>query len=89
MPPRTVKGWTEDKYRSFVIHPGVGPFTVNEEKMHHTYYQWVPLALAFAAASFYLPRILWKSKENGFMGNVCEGMKFNPVDPEDIRVVIQ
>lgn len=52
----TVKGLTKDQYRTWVVHPGVGPYLPNEEHIRHTYYQWVPLALGIAAATFYIPR---------------------------------
>lgn len=80
----TVKGLTEDLYRGWVVHPGVGPYTPNEEQIHHSYYQWVPLALGIAAATFYIPRMLWKSHESGFMAHVCGGMKFRPINGKDV-----
>ena len=52
-------------------------------KTQHDYYQWVPLALAFAACCFYLPRFVWKNVEEGYMASVCEDKKMEKDEDEE------
>jgi len=48
-------------------HPGVAPVQPGEEVVYHKYYQWVVFVLFLQAASFYIPRVVWKHSEGGLM----------------------
>jgi len=48
-------------------HPGVAPVEPGEEVVYHKYYQWVVFVLFLQAASFYIPRVVWKHSEGGLM----------------------
>lgn len=47
------------------VYAGVGPQSINDEQIKHTYYQWVCFVLLGQAAMFYTPRYLWKIWEGG------------------------
>lgn len=50
-----------------VPHPGVDISTSQEDKMYHTYYQWVCFVLFIESLLFYAPRYLWRMWEGGLM----------------------
>jgi hypothetical protein len=59
---------------------------VNEElKIYHDYYPWVPLVFGLSGIFFYLPRMLWKKKERGFMAKCTKGMEFAPVSAQQLE----
>ncbi|KAL4708713.1 hypothetical protein ACJJTC_017392 [Scirpophaga incertulas] len=46
-------------------YPGIGPLSVDDEELKHTYYQWVCFVLLGQSVMFYTPRYLWKIWEGG------------------------
>jgi hypothetical protein len=53
---------------------GVGAYSLEDEKVHHAYYQWVPLILALQAVMFYLPHFIWKMMEGGRMEQIIDDL---------------
>ena len=41
--------------------------------LYNTYYQWVPVFLAFNAGVFYIPRCIWLIIEGGLMSYMVKG----------------
>nr|XP_022902438.1 innexin inx3 [Onthophagus taurus] len=56
-----------------VAHPGLG--NENQEKIYHSYYQWVPFVLFMQGVLFYVPHLIWKSWEEGKVRMITEGMR--------------
>lgn len=56
------------------IYQGVGPHTEDDERVYHSYYQWVPLLLAVQAVMFYAPHWIWKATENNRFKNIICGL---------------
>ena len=54
----------------------VGPHKEEDERVYHSYYQWVPLVLSIQAIFFYAPHWIWKQLEGGRL-EVC----FDHIDP--------
>ena len=44
--------------------------------LYNTYYQWVPVFLAFQAGVFYIPRCIWLIMEGGLMAYIVKGKMF-------------
>ncbi|XP_011299504.1 innexin inx7 [Fopius arisanus] len=57
-----------------IPHPGIGPYTGEEETVHHAYYQWVPFVLFFQALVFYVPHYLWRGAEGGRLKALVSGL---------------
>ncbi|XP_045764997.1 innexin inx3 [Maniola jurtina] len=57
-----------------VAHPGLGN-DYDEEKRHHSYYQWVPFMLFFQGLLFYIPHWIWKNWEEGKVRMISDGMR--------------
>ncbi len=72
----TVYEYALDSARGAATNPGIGQRRHHHTALSHSYYQWVPLVLGMAGASFYAPRYLWKIFEGGLMKNICEKLKF-------------
>lgn len=71
---------------SHVVHPAVGPFVEGEdEKVYHTYYQWVPFMLFFQGILFYVPHWIWKNWEEGKVRMITDGMRGAIVATKDDR----
>nr|BDT62800.1 MAG: innexin [Metapenaeus joyneri majanivirus] len=72
--------YTLSKYYSYphkggIAHPGVGTHNNSEDdKIYHTYYQWVPFILFFQALMFYTPHWLWKAWEGGKLQSAVAGL---------------
>ena len=43
----------------------IGPHKEEDERVYHSYYQWVPLVLSIQAIFFYAPHWIWKQLEGG------------------------
>ena len=54
----------------------IGPHKEEDERVYHSYYQWVPLVLSIQAIFFYAPHWIWKQLEGGRL-EVC----FDHIDP--------
>jgi len=64
------------------IHHGVGPHAMEDERIYHSYYQWVPMVLALQAIFFYAPHWLWKQLENNRLKNIIVGLNRALADDE-------
>jgi len=60
-----------------VAYPGVGPgeSLVYDERVVHSYYQWVPFVLFLQGMLFYLPHWFWKQFEDGKIRKLTEGYR--------------
>ncbi|KAI4460493.1 innexin [Holotrichia oblita] len=58
---------------SQVAGPGLG--NENQERVYHSYYQWVPFVLFFQGVMFYVPHMIWKNWEEGKIRMISEGMR--------------
>jgi len=59
------------------VYPGLGEDDVNEDRegyTQHKYYQWVVFVLTLQAGMFYIPRLLWKTSEEGVMKLITSGL---------------
>ncbi|XP_045452166.1 innexin inx7 [Melitaea cinxia] len=72
----------------YLPHPGVGPLSNDDEKLHHTYYQWVPFVLFIQSICFYLPHYIWKKKEGGRIKALVDGLQYAGIAlaEEDMKV---
>lgn len=72
------------------LHPGVGtPQGKNDEKIYHSYYQWVPFLLFLQALMFYAPHWLWLSWEGGKVSSVSQELQSFLMKKEDRQDRIQ
>ena len=68
-------------YSSFDMPPTfTGP--CNRKKyvgthLYNTYYQWIPIFLAFIAALLYIPRCIWLMIEGGLMAYIVKGILYD------------
>lgn len=60
--------------RNQTAHPGVGPESTHERRLH-SYYQWVPFVLFFQGILFYTPHWIWKQSEGGIIGQLTDGQR--------------
>ncbi|CAG2167453.1 unnamed protein product, partial [Oppiella nova] len=67
-----------------VPYPGVDKSTSTDERVYHSYYQWVCFILAFQALLFYIPRYLWKSWEAGRFKKMLQGLN-NPILNQGVK----
>lgn len=68
-----------------IIQPGVtSDSKFNNSIKYHRYYQWVCLALCMNAVLSYLPRLIWKTLENGRLKKLCENLH-DPTLKKDIK----
>ena len=57
------------------IEPGVGPEVEGVEAVHHSYYQWVGMALFVLSMTFYVPHFIWKTCEGKRVERLVSGKK--------------
>ncbi|XP_074600503.1 innexin inx2-like [Brevipalpus obovatus] len=50
-----------------VVMPGVEKYQSGDRVLTHKYYQWVCWVLFLQGIMFYIPRLFWKTWENGFI----------------------
>ena len=55
--------------------PFTGPEGKNEEKIYHSYYQWVPFILTFQALLFYTPHWIWKQLDGSHLEKSIQGLE--------------
>lgn len=58
------------------IQPGVGPEVGGVEAaagVHHSYYQWVGMALFVLSMTFYVPHFIWKTCEGKRVERLVSG----------------
>lgn len=54
-----------------VVNYGVGRHEKGDTYIHQYYYQWVVPVLLLQALVFFIPRMLWKTWENGRLQKLC------------------
>lgn len=70
-----VRHYNESALQHHLIpHPGVGPYTDDEDLIHHAYYQWVPFVLFAQCLMFYATHLLWKKWEGGKIKQLVDGL---------------
>lgn len=63
--------------------PGLGnEVKGRHERTYRAYYQWVPFILFFQGCLFYLPHLLWKSKEHKTAETLLQGLNVNSLDTD-------
>ena len=59
------------------IQPGVGPEVPDDAEdaspVHHSYYQWVGMALFVLSIAFYVPHFIWKTCEGRRVERIVSG----------------
>lgn len=78
--PRSINGTLGED----VAAPGVDQRRIkhNDPVIEHSYYQWVAIFLFFQAATFYLPRWLWRIWEHGRMKGLINELSKAAIDKE-------
>ena len=78
----TLPGLAGRRTGSEVAHPFVGNegsatlgSAGEDERRIHSYYQWVPFVLFLQGILFYLPHMIWKQYENGWIRNMTDGAR--------------
>ena len=82
----TLPRYWEGKVGKDLLSYGVGPYLEQDRKVHHAYYQWVPLMLAMQAIMFYLPHYIWKMMEGGRMEQIIAGLDEELVENKETKI---
>eukprot|EP00091_Calanus_sinicus_P004317 TRINITY_DN14578_c0_g1_i1.p1 TRINITY_DN14578_c0_g1~~TRINITY_DN14578_c0_g1_i1.p1 ORF type:complete len:250 (-),score=89.77 TRINITY_DN14578_c0_g1_i1:346-1071(-) len=77
--------WEGREGKDFLSY-GVGAHVEEDEKVHHAYYQWVPLMLALQAVMFYLPHFIWKKMEGGRMEQIIGDLDEELPDNKETKI---
>ena len=80
--PRYWEGREGEDFLSY----GVGAYAEEDEKVHHAYYQWVPLMLALQAVMFYLPHFIWKMMEGGRIEQIIGDLDEELPDNKETKI---
>lgn len=48
------------------------PHSNDNDKIHQTYYQWIPLLLMIQSTIFFIPAFVWKRSEGALLNKLCE-----------------
>jgi len=65
-----------------VPHPGIDKWKPGDERVFHTYYQWVCFVLFFQALFFYIPHYLWKIWEGGLLQTLVMDLRCPTLDDQ-------
>ncbi|KAF6205899.1 hypothetical protein GE061_020074 [Apolygus lucorum] len=70
-----------------VAHPGVGPYSGEEDIVRHSYYQWVPFVLFLQGLMFYGPRKLWKHTDGGRLAAFVHRVRTSRITDDEDREI--
>ena len=80
MPLSEIRGCNSPKIVGPTIQPGVGPEVPDDAEatslgtaVHHSYYQWVGMALFVLSIAFYVPHFIWKTCEGRRVERIVSG----------------
>jgi len=79
----TLPKYYDKKVGVEVPHWGLGPEMVDDDKVYHNYYIWVPYMLFLQAISFYVPHWIWKAIQTDKVYTILMGLDNRTLDEAD------